>query len=446
MAPVGAIWAPIAQRVLRHAIRNTSRLSEALRNKLLQRTGAEAASVEPIAVRVGPRQPIHPLAAIRQSKRGARWFSTSSNIHASFRRFLSSGPAPARHVNRTAHLGSAVASRAVWQSTGHTPFSSTLRPNLTGGAIPRTAGGYTLAGGRGVRHFSHTPAAPAQVVQNVSQAMRAFWTSGKRARFDGVGPNGEKRYAAVSAAQEDMRRRMKEYPRARRVAGSYVDFPVNPTITALSPLAAAFPYGGVAAPEEAAATLNAEGFLDGLSADFARALKDLAAVMSDLRRLETLGDLPIVIEKKKGGTALRVRFPGVDAESVENLCDDLGITRGLVGQDTDFDAQVGAPVALRFPFAPDEESRTITSPGGSLRSRRSGPSSELSEEEAYMQQYLEENPWLYSEEESAEEGYESMSPPIMTPAEQSSEDYEGLEGMYRFLEMCDRPAPKFSRR
>jgi len=281
-------------------------------------------------------------------------------------------------------------------------------------------------------------------VQNVSQAMRAFWTSGQRARYDGVGPHGEHRYAAVGVVQTETSRRVKAQP--FRAAGSYVDFPLNPTITALSPLAAGFPFSSSPATFEQATSLSEEGFLAGLSSDFAQALKDLNAVMDSLRRLSALGDLPVHLEKgRKGGTVLRVRFPGVDAHTVESLCEDLGLTRGLVGQDADFDSRIGAPVALRFPFAPDVDQgdvTTIDSPGGSVRSRQSFTGlSEMTEEDVYLQQFLEDNPWLSTEEEytTTEEGYGTMSP---TSQERESEDYEGLEGIHRFLEACDR-RPRF---
>ena len=441
---------PLAQRAMRHALRNTSKVGQFLRNKA---ASAEArVQLEPFVARNAPRQPLHPLASLRQQKRGIRWYSASGGslnlLSSAARRFLDAGTKIPRYVDRTAYLRSTVGSRA-FQSTGRAPFASTLRPNLTGGCLPRTAGGYSLPGRTGARYFSHTPAAPAQVVQNVSQAMRAFWTSGQRARYDGVGPRGEKHYAAVSALHTEASRTLKAH--SFRAAGSYVDFPLNPTITALSPLAAAFPFSSSPATLEQAATLTEEGFLAGLSSDFAQALKDLSAVLDSLRRLSALGDLPVHLEKgRRGGTVLRVRFPGVDAETVETLCDDLGLTRGLVGQDANFDAQNGAPVALRFPFAPDAEERgasTFTSPGGSVRSRRSFTGlSETEEEEVYLQQFLEDNPWLSNTEEegyaTTEEGYGTMSATSPRSRENASADYEGLEGIYRFLEECDR-RPRF---
>ncbi|KAK4100626.1 hypothetical protein N658DRAFT_497076 [Parathielavia hyrcaniae] len=463
MSPAGGIWAPAALRALRkHLVGNARMATKMLRSKLTAVTRTVNAELQPIAVRSGnSRQPVHPAAWLRQQKRtgGAKWYS-SANINAAARRFLNtSGHAGSKTSFRfdRSKLPTSRISRAVAQLTGRAPFASTLRPNLTGGTLGRTAGGYGLPGsGRlgGVRHFSHTPAAPAQVVQNVSQAMRAFCLSGHRARFDGVGPHGEKRYRAVSAAHEDARGRMAKALAAmahRRTPGAFVDFQISPTVTALSPLGAMLvPFMMSAAEEEGqqqlaaaagGATLNAEGFLDVLSVDFARALKDLAAVMTDLRRLAGLGDLPVTLERHN---VLRVRFPGMDAETVERLCDDVGVRRGVVGQDPDFDASPAVEVALRFPFAPDAGGEdTLNSPGGSLRSRGSEVSSSSDVEDAFIVDAFEENP-LQLSSGSELEGYESMSPPILSSSgEHCSEDFEGLEGIYRFLEECDRARGRF---
>lgn len=335
---------------------------------------------------------------------------------------MSTGPGKATTYSRASFPTSAT-STAVSRLTTRAPFASTLRPNLTGGAIPRTAGGYTIGGGRvgGARYFSHTPAAPAQVVNNVSAAVRAFWLSGQTAHFDGMTPAGEKRYRSVTNLQEETCRKMRSMP--RHVPGSFIDFNLNPTVTALSPLNVTFPYGSNM--EQSAPNLNTEGFLDVLSVDFSRALKDLAITMNDLKRLSALGDLPISLEQK---STLRVRFPGCDAETVERLCDEVGVERGVVHQDPDFDDSLGANVALIFPFAPSTE-HTMTSPGGSLRSE-TGHDYDAVED-------IVDNPWL--------EGYESMdasdngSAYFTKPADlqNSSSEYEGLEGLYRFLEECD---------
>jgi hypothetical protein len=432
----GHILGPATMRLARTAVHKASKL---IRTKLANATRPVNAAFEPALVRVHPRQPIHPAALLRQQKSG-RWHSTSAyqNINAAVRRFMSTGRIDsASRADRSKFL-SIKTGRAVAQFAGRAPFASTLRPNLTGGALPRTAGGYGLGSGRigGARYFSHTPAAQAQVVQNVSAAVRAFWISGQKAQFDGLSPRGEKQYRAVSALQDETARRMAAFP--KNAPGSYVDFNLNPTVTSLSPLTAAFPYtaAGAKAPVLDATTLNTDGFLDVLSVDFGRALQDLTATLSDIKKLSALGDLPIQLEK---GHTLRVRFPGVDAETVECLLEDLELTRGIVREDADFGAMTGVPLALKFPFAPEDDgtqTRTLSSPGGSLRSLGSFlPDEQLFEGFSDM----EENPWLASPEL---EGYESMSPPISS-GEHCSDDFEGLEGVYKFLEECDRARDRY---
>lgn len=385
----------------------------------------------PVPIRNPARHPINRAAAIRQSK--GRWYTTHSSINASVRRYFSTSRSNGVKFDRSTLPASATRT-AITQSVGRAPFASTLRPNLTGGALPRTAGGYGLGSGgaRGARYFSHTPAAPAQVVNNVSAAVRAFWLSGQKAQFDGMTPMGEKRYRTVSTAQEQTSRKMQSI--SKTAPGSFIDFHVNPTVTALSPLGATFPYGAAKAVETP--TLNTEGFLDVLSIDFARALKELAVVMNDLKRLSSLGDLPISLE---GTSTLRVRFPGCDARTVESLCDEVGIQRGIVHQDADFDDSFGGRMALLFPFASTSE-HTLSSPGGSLRSQ-TGHDEEECDPLADFEEY--ENPWL-----SSPEGYETMeelsdseslyfSRPKPSDQQVASDSFEGLEGIYRFIEQCD---------
>jgi hypothetical protein len=440
VAGYGGVWAAAAlQRLARTA---AYKASQVVGQKL-------AAVVRPVNTALKPalaraprtRQPIHPAALLRQQKSG-RWHSTSAykNINAAVRRFMSTGrlDAAVPRADR-AKFHNTKTSRAIAQMTGRAPFASTLRPNLTGGALPRTAGGYSLGSGRigGARFFSHTPAAQAQVMQNVSAAVRAFWISGSKAQYDGLTARGERRYRAVSALQEEATRMLAAAPR-NNAPGAFVDFTISPTVTALSPLAGGFPFtaAGTKVASVGAPTLHTEGFLDVLSVDFDHALKDLAATLADIKKLATLGDLPIRLEK---GHVIRVRFPGVDAGTVESLMDDLGLTRSVVGEDPEFNQATGVPMALKFPFAPgaeDAESRVLTSPGGSLRSLGSFPvEHELFDEFSD----LEENPWLASADP---EGYESMSPPISS-GEHCSEDFEGAEGVYRFIEECDRARGMF---
>ncbi|KAK4193515.1 hypothetical protein QBC35DRAFT_481845 [Podospora australis] len=449
MSPsAGGMWATAAMlRILRNNLASTTKMATKLIRSKLSATRLTVAELQPIALRNTARQPIHPAAWLRQQKRaggGAKWFSTA-NISAAVRRYLST--AGAGHPNASGRfrfdrskLPTSNTSRGVAQLTGRAPFASTLRPNLTGGALPRTAGGYGMPGcGRtaGARYFSHTPAAPAEIVQNVSQAMRVFWLSGQRARYDGVSANGEKRYRAVSAAQEEARVRMEVSP--LRAPGSFIDFKLSPTITALGPLGVALPFE---APK-GSSTLNESGFLDVLSVDFARALKELSGVMNDLQRLSGLGDLPITLEKNN---VLRVRFPGVDPETVMRLCEDVGVERGVIHQDPDFDASAGVPVALQFPFAPEEsDAEVLSSPGGSLRSHDSA-SSGL--DESFIMKAFGDNPWCLSSTSDPEDiySYQSLRPsiqPVSNSEEQSFEEFEGLEGIHRFIEECDRVRARF---
>jgi hypothetical protein len=436
--PLFAAGAPAALRVLGRAIARNTKL---IRAKVSSAARSANAELQTVAVRGTGRQPVHPTAFLRQSKRTKGWTSAYANLDDTLRRYFSN--TTLRQATRTtdrSQLPVSRTSRAVNKLNGRTPFASTLRPNLTGGALPRTAGGYSIPGTGlgGARYFSHTPAAPAQVVQQVSQAMRAFWTSGQRARYDGISAMGTPRYRAVSEKEDKFTRKMEKVP--RNAPGSYIDFNLSPTITALSPLAAAFPFVSQGFKDESdilrTPSLNEDGLLDILSVDFARALKDLAGVMSDLKRLANLGDLPVLLDK---GSVIRVRFPGVDANALERLCDDVGVQRGIVRQDENFDASVGAPVALRFPFAPDadqpEAPKTLSSPGGSLRSHGSEQSSVI--EDGFLDEYMDENPWL-SSPPAETEGYESMSPQEPSSGEHLSEEFEGLEGIYRFLEECDR--------
>lgn len=361
MASAG-VWGPATLWLLCAAVAKTTKAARAIADATRPLQG----QAQHIPIRSGytSRLPIHLAALLKQQRRGARWFSSpaASNINNILRRFISSERGASPRFDRT-RLPASNTARRIAQFSGRASFASTLRPNLTGGAMPRTAGGYSLGGG--ARYFSHMPVAPAQVVHNVSQAMRAFFLSGRRFRYDGVGARGESKYRAVSSLEDEAMRKLADMPQS--APGAFIDFRLSPTITALSPLAAAIACASEASGfrTQAAlpATLHTEGFLDVLSADFGRALKDLAAVYADLRRLSDLGDLQIVLEKD----VLRVRFPGTDALTVQGLCDDLGIQRGIVAQDAKFDSAAGVPVALKFLFAPDAE-RTLTSPGGSARS------------------------------------------------------------------------------
>ncbi|KAK5675100.1 hypothetical protein LTS10_012174 [Elasticomyces elasticus] len=407
----------------------------------------QPAKLEPVLARINPKQPTHPLARIRQNQ--SRWYSSAA------RQLSENGSSGgARHFSSGATKAGRQRSSFPKSRVGGAPFAHTLRPNLTGGTLSRTSGGYTLGSAAGKRAFSHVPAAQAQVVQNVSQAIRAFVVGGQKAQFDGLSARHEKRFKAVSALQEETGRKLRILP--KQTPGSWVEFRVNPSVTAIASLGSVAGAGAALSTESCAVNLNTSGLLDVLSVDFSRALKDLAAVMNDLRSLSALGDLPITYE----GQSLRVHFPGCDGETVERLCEELGITRGSVLQDEAFDAFAGTEIALLFPFAPSKEGseysgeslyddlaagkkypidvRSMFTPS-EVNLAYSTQSAQSDEYEDLDGEVL-ENPWL-----SDPEGYESVrsgsgsrgNSGYGSEKPSSPLEYQGFEGIYRFIEELD---------
>jgi len=204
--------------------------------------------------------------------------------------------------------------------------------------------------------------------------------------------------------------------------------------------------------------------LDILSIDFSRALKELATILNDLKRLSTLGDLPITYQD----SCLRIHFPGCDADTVERLIDELGIQRGIVGQDKDFDAFNGTEIALLFPFAPSQSPSECsffekpvshrafkqdelwwdnlvpeTPPSPILGNLPTPDFSTISDSGLEFDDLAEENPWL-----SSPSGYESLhTSELEDSGRKSSEqsqhtplEYQGIEGIYRFIQQCDDAA------
>ncbi|KAH4230928.1 hypothetical protein HBI06_002280 [Parastagonospora nodorum] len=446
MAPLVQLHTMVVRnaKVFKAAWRHAAKL---IQNQLPAGSRPTQAQLQPILARNVPIQPIHRIALLKQSK--GRWYTTHSNISAVVRRFTtaasrSSGVKFDKSSFPKSRIGTIVAAQSV-----RAPFASTLRPNLTGGTLGRTAGGYGWGSGRagGARYFSHGPAAPAQVINNVSQAVRAFLLGGQKAQFDGMNPNnGEKRFKTVTALQDQVNRTLNKVPKA--TPGSYISFNINPTVTALTPLKAVKGFTSFAQEKD---SLNNEGLLDVLSVDFSRAVKELAAVLKDLQRLSELGDLPISYEH----STLKVHFPGVDASTVETICNDLEVQRGVVGQDEDFDSFIGTDIALLFPFAPSRSPSECSFFDKPVTGRQHvqpvidwqhmlSPSSVTSDaysthsEHSFddLADFTEEpNPWLSS---SSPSGYESLHTSeademdMHTPME-----YQGLEGMYRFMAQCE---------
>ncbi|KAI9761376.1 MAG: NAD-dependent histone deacetylase sir2 [Chaenotheca gracillima] len=331
-ASSGFVWVPMAIRIARHAVKRTTAL---VRAKLAESSRPLESQLQPIFVRNTPRQPIHPAAFLRQSK--GRWYTTHSAVNAAFRRFTTAARLSAQSgvkYDRTSFPKSAIGA-AVTRLPARAPFASTLRPNLTGGAIPRTAGGYATGAGRagGARYFSHTPAAPAQVVNNVSIACRAFFMSGGKAHYVGSHPvTGEKRYAATTSQNRNLAARF--HGLARAIPGSSLDFEIVQDLP-------------LAVNERSQISI----VLAILNQEHACECIDCTIIESDLRRLRTLGDFPCV---RLPNSFLRVLFPGCDASTLETLCNDLTIQRGIVKEDDNFDSSSGVQAALKFPFAPSE--------------------------------------------------------------------------------------------
>jgi len=144
--------------------------------------------------------------------------------------------------------------------------------------------------------------------------------------------------------------------------GSYISFELSPTITALSPSFSA-------ARSTEPVTLESNNILANLSYDLSRNLRDNYSTLADLSRLSTLGALPISFIAP---STIRVYFPGCDAETVESLCVDVGVRRGVIVQDEAFDRQPAVEMALLYPFASSKEPTPQTSPGDHYLYHRDG--------------------------------------------------------------------------
>jgi len=421
--PAEVLWAPVALRLLRAAATKTA---SAARSKVV-------AAVRPLIGAAASHATAAPSASFATASRASR---PLNDVVRRFFATTASTSASASSFTRHAAQGIRSARRTTFAS------SHTLRPNLTGGAFPRSAGGYGLGGGS-ARFFSHGPTAPGEVVQQVSQAMRAFALSGKRARYNGVNGRGGLMYSAVSAIEEEAARKIESVKVS--APGAYIDFRLSPVVTAVNPvLAAAFPCGASDKVDATAPTsLHSGRFLELLGGDFARASREMATVLADLGRLARLGDLPVSMQ---GVSVLRVRFPGVDGETVERLCDDAGLCRGYVGEDEGFRRDPAVVAALRFPFAPGESDKTAgTTTEGDLFA------------DGGLEMFMDEfaaQPWL-SDPEASENGSLSEGDGEMANGISSSSSSsvpwatssvslsDSVEGLYRFIEACDRAEDEY---
>ena len=342
--------------------------------------------------------------------------------------------------------------------------------------MPRSAGGYAISG-NGVRAFSHIPAQQAQVLQNVSLGVRAFWGQGYRARFDGWDCNRAKRFTCVSRNHDDIARQVERNSAfvGGQIRGSSLEFQLGPIITALK----VAEDGGKKIIGKAEVSLQTPNLFDTLTSDFSAAIANLSAVLADLNTLSTcLGDLPISYTTSASGKQiLSVRFAGCDGLAVESLCAELGIRRGVVREDEAWDVDQDVQMALLFPFADGQgeasdaedlfEKRIderngreevfwadMLSPGESHR--RESPLSPLSRTEmegsplrklsrtsadgSYVFEPVIEEREVWAEEwrgneSESEQGFEPGQVGLRTPSEEMG--YDGLEGVCRFLAECE---------
>ncbi|KAJ6259076.1 hypothetical protein Dda_5973 [Drechslerella dactyloides] len=292
---------PTAIRALRSVIKKGIAV---VRDRLPQ-AGHDLASIEPALARNSQRLQ-QPAARIRQQQQQRS--SHASSFSTSFTRSFHS-----RTAKDAAAAARAPVRTAFSRVTKTTPFASTLRPKLCG-ALPRSMNGYSLGGN--ARYFSHTTA-PAQVVQQVSAAMRAFLLTSQSAA-------SKRRNPSDTYIRGQIRLHLAAANTDRLAPGAYVDFHLTPRFTALSP---ADPVGYTTLDD------TRGGFLESLSEDFSSAVRDITRTYADLRRLSALGELPVTLVAP---ATLRVHFRGCDAALVTALCDEVGVTSGIIHEDERF--------------------------------------------------------------------------------------------------------------
>ena len=280
---------------------------------------------------------------------------------------------------------------------------------------------------------------------------------GGKARFDGVDPiTGEKRWRSVSAMEDEVSHNFEVARALRSVKGTSVEFRLNPTITALAGPSCLDSKMTVFDTQ----TLGSMTMLDSLAADFARAVKDLSAILADLHRLASFGDLPLSVTKNASGSVLTVRFPGCDADAVSRLCDEVGVRRGVIMEDEEWQTDRGVDMALLFPFAPTDSVDSdagmeyfsgikdvghlrwddMLSPSEHMSARSKASEFTMSPiGEAFQHM---EHPWVGSQEEHVDtsDGKRDLDTSLSGDSNASLgvQEYEGAEGIYRFLQECDR--------
>ncbi|KAF3935097.1 hypothetical protein ABW19_dt0207055 [Dactylella cylindrospora] len=318
---------PTAIRALRAVVRKGIAV---VRDRLPQ-AGHDLASLEPALARNTQRLQ-HPATRIRQQQqRSSNGYQTFTRNYSTYYRNVNTAPkTPVR--------------TAVARITKTTPFASTLRPKLCG-ALPRSANGYSLGGN--ARYFSHTTA-PAQVVQQVSTAMRAFILTGKDMSYY----SAKRRNNTSTYARGQIKMHLAALNTDRLAPGAYVDFHIMPKFTCMSEND---PVGYTCLD-----TATRGGFMDELDVELNNAMRDISRVYQDLRKLSALGELPITLVSP---CTFRVHFRGCDSELVTRLCDEVGVTTGVIHEDERFaydkifpgEGKKGNPVDWHDMLSSDDE-------------------------------------------------------------------------------------------
>ena len=296
-------------------------------------------------------------------------------------------------------------------------------------------------------------------MHNVSAGMRAFLLRGGKVRYDGVdSKTGEKRFRTVTATQD---KAMSAFTRSNTSArGTNLEFKISPTVTALANTVSH-------QQQEESVTLQTPDLLKMLSGDFARSLQSLSSIMNDLQRLSDLGSLPIALNEKPDGPVIIVRFPGCDADLVSRLCEEVGVMRGIIKEDAEWQEDKEVQMALLFPFAPAGAAEESDSASALMASdyffrRDNNPvEDEVKKEKehwgaglpspAFSEQSSFDQVTLHSHRRALDSasGYESIVDPdawapsyrsaARTPsiAATGTQEFDGVEGIYKFLQVCD---------
>jgi len=151
--------------------------------------------------------------------------------------------------------------------------------------------------------------------------MRAFVLSGKDTSYY----SAKRRNNTSTYARGQIKMHLAALNTDRLAPGAYVDFHVVPKFTCMSEND---PVGYTCLD-----TSTRGGFMDALDVELNSAMRDISRVYQDLRKLSSIGELPVTLVPP---ATLRVHFRGCDADLVTALCDEVGVTTGVIHEDERF--------------------------------------------------------------------------------------------------------------